>query len=256
MKAAAGFAAMGFFLLVVGACSKATLSPLPNTASKAVAPVPTAQPSPVLVYSQTRPMNQAKPVKVRSKALRVGRSGADTVFYGGVTVTQDSTTLTSLELLSRDQGRTALATGDVHLLDPVRRVGAQAQQVEYGNDLRQVSLRGDVHLRSIDPYGLGVTLTGDTATYEALSQAASVSGTVTIYRGGLTATAGSGEMLDGGAYVHLSGGVEADLGVNEARSREAELEAGGRSLILTGDVRARFIPSDVRKAAANPAGVQ
>jgi hypothetical protein len=92
--------------------------------------------------------------------------------------------------------------------------------------------------------------------YLALSEAASAVGGVTIYRGALTATAESGEMQGGGAYVHLSGGVKAKLGVNEARSHEAEMVSEGRNLTLKGAVRARFIPSDVRKAAADPAGVK
>jgi hypothetical protein len=50
--------------------------------------------------------------------------------------------------------------------------------------------------------------------------------------------------------------VEAALGPNKAHSREAELQAGGRSLTLRGAVRARFIPSDLRKAAAKPADVK
>jgi lipopolysaccharide transport protein LptA len=232
------------------------LSPRPAPEAVAVAPVPTAVPSPAPSYPQNKPVDQALPVKVRSRSLKVGQAGAVTVFYGGVTVTQDTTVLTARELRSHDQGHTALAVGDVRLLDPDRKVQAEAQEVEYGEALRQASLRGKVRLLSVDPYGVGVTLTGDTATYAALSEAATAQGGVTVYRGGLTATAGSAEMYGGGTYVHLSGGVEAKLGPNQARSREAELQAKGRSLTLKGAVRARFIPSDVRKAAADPAGVK
>ena len=243
--------------LTLGACAKPTLSPRAGGAeAPSVAAVPTLQPTPALLYPQAKPVDEALPVKVRSRSLKVGRSGAETVFYGGVTVTQDTTTLTAKELRSHDQGQSAVASGDVHLLDPERKVGARANEVEYGAALRQASLRGDVCLQSIDPYGVGVTLTGESATYLALSRSADVDGGVTIYRGGLTATAGSARLLDGGNFVQLSGGVKAKLGPNEARSQEAELMAEGRSLTLKGKVRARFIPSDVRKAAADPAGVR
>lgn len=243
-------------LLLSGACAKATLSPRATDALPPVAAVPTARPTPAPAYPQARPVDQARPVKVRSRSLKVGRGGSETVFYGGVTVTQDSTVLTARELRSSDQGRDAVASGNVRLLDPDRKIEAEAQQVEYGDALARASLRKDVVLRSIDPYGVSVTLTGQSATYWALSRAAGMEGGVTVYRGGLTATAGSGEMSDGGRQVHLSGTVHAVLGVNEASGDEAELEAEGRSMTLKGDVRARFIPSDVRKAAADPADVR
>lgn len=250
----AALALLGAVLLA--GCAKPTLSPRAAQGLAPVAAVPTMEPSPVPTYSQTRPLDEARPVKVRSRSLKVGQSGSETVFYGGVTVTQDTTVLTARELRSSDQGRSALATGDVHLLDPERRVEAEAQEVEYGDAMSRASLRKDVRLRSVDPYGVSVTLTGQSATYWALSRSASMDGGVTVYRGGLTATAGSGEMFDGGKQVHLSGSVHAVLGMNEARSQEADLEAAGGSLTLKGKVRARFIPSDVRKAAANPAGVR
>lgn len=243
-------------LFALGACAKATLSPRATDSLPPVAAVPAAQATPAPALPQTRPIDQARPVKVRSRSLKVGKSGAETVFYGGVTVTQDSTVLTARELRSSDQGRDAVATGDVRLLDPDRKIEAEAQEVEYGDAMARASLRKDVVLRSIDPYGVSVTLTGQSATYWALSRAASMEGGVTVYRGGLTATAGSGEMFDGGKQVHLSGTVHAVLGVNEANGQEADLESEGRSMTLKGDVRARFIPSDVRKAADNPADVR
>ena len=244
-------------LLALAACAKPALSPRPaGTVSPPVAAVPTLEPTPLPAYPQSRPIDQARPLKVRSRSLKVGKSGTETVFYGGVTVTQDSTLLTARELRSSDQGRNALASGDVHLLDPDRRIEAFAQEVEYGDALSQASLRRDVRLLSIDPYGVSVTLTGQSGTYWAVSRTADMQGGVTVYRGHLTATAGSGQLTDGGKQVHLSGSVHAVLGINEARSEEADLEAEGKSLTLKGKVRARFIPSDVRKAAAAPADVR
>lgn len=255
-RAWASLTALATGALLLSACAKAVLSPRATKEAPPVAAVPTLQPTAAPSYPQARPLDEARPVKVRSRSLKVGQAGAETVFYGGVTVTQDSTVLTARELRSRDQGRSALATGDVHLLDPERRVEALAQEVEYGDAMSQASLRKDVILRSIDPYGVSVTLTGQSATYWALSRSASLEGGVTVYRGALTATAGSGQLLEGGKHVHLSGSVHAVLGPNEARSEEADMEAEGRSLTLKGRVRARFIPSDVRKAAANPADVR
>ena len=243
-------------LSLLGACAKPVLSPRASAAAASIATVPTAQTTPTLHYPQTKPVDQSLPLRVRSRSLKVGQAGNETVFYGGVTVTHDTMVLTAKELRSHDQGKTALAVGNVILLDPDRKVQAQAQEVEYGDAMREAKLRGNVRLLSIDPYGLGVTLTGQSATYLALSESASAEGGVTIYRGTLTATAGSAEMLGGGAYVYLSNGVEAQLGPNQARSNEAEMVADGRSLTLKGAVRARFIPSDVRKAAANPADVK
>jgi lipopolysaccharide export system protein LptA len=241
--------------LVLGACAKPTLSPRPS-ASVAVASVPSPTPEPTPSYPQAKPLDQALPVKVRSKRLKVGQGGAETVFYGGVTVTQDSTVLTARELRSHDEGRNAVADGDVRLLDPLRKVEALADEADYGDALREATLRGKVRLMSVDPYGLGVTMTGQSASYLAVSRSASAQGGVTVYRGQLTATADSAEMADGGAFVHLSGSVLAIMGLNEACSQEADMEEADRSLTLRGSVRARFIPSDMRKAAADPAGVK
>jgi hypothetical protein len=139
-------------LLALAACAKPALSPRPLTgadAALAAEPLPSPTPTATPAYPQAKPLDQAKPVKVRSRSLKVGQAGASSVFYGGVTVTQDTTVLTARELRSRDQGRTALALGDVRLLDPERKVEALAQEVEYGDALRQASLRGHVRLLSV-----------------------------------------------------------------------------------------------------------
>ena len=238
---------------LLSACAKPVLSPRQTGGVPAVAAVPTPVPTPARAYPQSKPLDQGLPVKVRSRSLKVGQGGAETVFYGGVTVTQDSTVLTAKELRSHDQGQSAVATGNVHLMDPVRKVEAEAQQVEYGDALRQASLQGSVVMRSIDPYGMGVTLTGQSATYAALSQSAHMQGGVTVHRGTLTATADVVDMQNAGASVQLSGSVEALMGPDQARAQEADLEADGHTVTLKGAVRARFIPSDVRKAAADPA---
>jgi lipopolysaccharide export system protein LptA len=256
MEALKSGAWLVFLALGLGACAKPTLSPRPSGQAPVAAVVPVPTPRPTLVYAQAKPLDQALPVKVRSRHLKVGQAGAETVFYGGVTVTQDTTVLTARELHSHDQGQHAVAQGDVRLLDLQRKVEALADEAEYGGALRQATLRGDVHLLSVDPYGVGVTLTGATASYGALSRSASVQGGVSIYRGGLTATADSADMADDGAFVHLSGGVEAQLGADQATAQEADLGSADRSLTLRGSVRARFIPSDMRKAAADPADVR
>jgi lipopolysaccharide export system protein LptA len=240
----------------LGACAKPALSPRPSGLApvQAVQAVPTPRPTPG--YPQSKPVDEAQPLKVRSRRLKVGQAGAETVFYGGVTVTQDTTVLTARELRSHDQGRNAVASGDVRLLDPQRKVEALADEADYGDALRQATLHGKVRLLSVDPYGVGVTMTGASATYGALSRSASAQGGVTIYRGRLTATADSADMADGGAFVHLSGGVEAQMGPDQATAQEADLESEDRSMTLKGSVRARFIPSDMRKAAADPADVR
>jgi lipopolysaccharide export system protein LptA len=243
---------------LMAACAKPALSPRAQSVDAPLpalpAPTPTQTPAPQ--YPQARPIDEKLPVKIKSRSLKVAQGGAETVFYGGVTVTQDSTVLNASELKSRDQGASALAQGGVKLTDPVRKVQALADEVEYGDALRQATLRGNVRLLSVDPYGVSVTLTGQSATYLALSREAAAGGGVHIYRGSLTATADSALMLSGGATVRMKDGVDARLGPNRARADKADLEASDRSLHLQGHVRARFIPSEIRKAAAEPAGVR
>ena len=243
-----------FLALGLSACAARGLSPRTAADAPVVAAVPTMQPTaaPTPAFPQTRPLDESRPVKVKSRSLRYDQAKQETVFYGGVTVTQDSTTLTTRELRSGDQGQSAHADGGVRVVDSVRRFQAEAGSANYTDAMRQAELLGGVRLLSVDPYGVPVTVTGQSGHYEDLSRAASVKGGVRVERGALTATAGEAELERGGELLRLLQGVQVHLGANRGQSDRAAFDQATRDMIMEGDVRARFIPRDVRKAGEAP----
>jgi lipopolysaccharide export system protein LptA len=214
--------------------------------------VPTAQPTPTPPIAQTRPLDESRPVKVRSAHLRYDQRAQRTVFYGGVTVTHDSSTLLARELASSDQGASAEADGGVLLKDAQRQFTAEAGRVRYGNALQEGQLDGGVRLVTLDPHGASVTITGQEGGYLGLSRSAWAGGGVQVQRGGLTVSAQRAELEEDGAVVKLKDDVDVRLGANQALSEEAILRREGQSLELSGSVRARFTPRELRQAAEDP----
>ena len=209
-------------------------------------------PTPAPSFPQSKPVDESRPVKVKARSLRYDQAKQETVFYGGVTVTQDSTVLTARELRSSDQGQNAHAEGGVRVVDATRRFQAEAGSAVYGDAMRSAELSGGVRLLSVDPYGVPVTVTGQSGRYLDLSRSASVEGGVQVQRGALTATAGSAELERGGDLLRLLDKVLVRLGTNRGQADTAAFDQADRSMVMLGHVRARFIPRDVRKAGEAP----
>lgn len=249
-----GWAAVGLALLASACASpglQALAAPRP-AAAPASTPQPSRTPTPSPSFPQQRPMDQALPLKVRSKGLRYDHQSDESVFYGGVTVTQDSTTLQARELRSQNQGQSAVADGGVLMFDPVRRFRVHAGRASYAGALRSARLDGGLVLVSVDPYGQPITVTGRSGSFSGVSRWARVEGGVWVQRGALSATAGTAQVMDGGGRVRLDGGVRARLGTDQAKADRARLDQRDRSILLEGSVRAHIVPEDLRRAMAAP----
>lgn len=243
--------------LGLGACAQRALGGAAKAVEVRAAQAPTPQPSPVPTsLPQARPLDEARPLKVSSKRLRHDEKTKQTRFLGDVKVTQDSLTLTADELISDAATQGAVARGNVRLRDAVRKVDLSAGELRYANDLRQADLFGGTRLLTQDPYGVPVTITGQSGWYQALSQRARLEGGVQVWRGALSATAQSASMEGERRFILLEGGVAAALGLNQASSDSVRLGANGQSVEFMGEVRARFIPSQLRQAAQDPAGAR
>jgi lipopolysaccharide export system protein LptA len=244
---------LGLGLLLAG-CAARGLSPHPGPVKPAAKPTatPSPAPTPAQSFPQRRPVDESRPVQVRSRSLRYDQAAQESVFYGGVTVTQDSTQMLTRELRSETQGRSAHASGGVQMSDPVRRFRADSDSADYTDAMRYGRLDGGVRLVSVDPYGVPVTVTGRSGEYADLSRWAQVLGGVTVLRGSLSATAQSAVLEGGGTLVDLSGTVRAALGFDRCRSAMMRLDQATQELTLIGNARAHFVPRDLRQAMATP----
>lgn len=252
MEAALKAAAAVILAAALGACAARGLQPRAAGPGPRPRAVPTAQATPAPPIAQTRPLDESRPVKVRSAHLRYDQRSQRTVFYGGVTVTHDTSTLLARQLASGDQGASAEADGGVLLKDAQRQFTAEAGRVRYQNALQEGQLDGGVRLVTLDPHGAAVTITGQEGGYLGLSHSAWAGGGVQVRRGGLTVTAQRAEMEEDGAVIDLKDEVDVRLGANRALSDEATLRRDGQSLELSGSVRARFTPRELRQAADDP----
>lgn len=241
-------------LALAWGCAARGLHPLPVQQAALPAALPTPQPSatPAPQFPQSRPLDQKLPVKVRSARLRYDQSRKLTVFYGGVTVTHDTSTLLAQELRSSDQGANAEASGGVLVRDAQRQFTAEAGRLRYGNALQEGLLDDGVHMVTVGPYGRAVTITGQSGGYQGLSRSAWVDGKVWVHREGLSVSAQRAEVEDGGADLRLLRDVDVRLDGNHAQADGAELRREGQSLELSGSVRARFVPAELKQAAAQP----
>lgn len=243
-------------LLALASCAAPGLKPGKAPGFKGIAGVPALKPSPSPTpapqYPQERPLDQDRPVKVRSRTLRYDQSTQETVFYGGVTATQDTTVLKSKELRSQTDGQSARASGGVLVTDLARRLWVLSGEANYVGSLGEAWLSHGVRLVSVDPYGSPLTVTGRSGSYSDLSRSARVEGGVTVVRGPLRATASNATVSDGGVQLLLRQDVRAAMGINRLQADEAEFDEKSHSVNLSGDVRVRLIPNEVRAAAAEP----
>jgi len=252
--AAPPLALLAVLALAFAACAAPGLKPRKAAPSAPVAAVPGATPSPTPApaYPQARPVDQTLPVKIRSRSLRYDKQAQETVFYGGVTATQDTTTLNSRELRSQTRGQSARASGGVVVRDETRHFLALAGEADYADSMREAALHDGVRVVSVDPYGLPVTVTGREGRYNDLSRWAEVDGDVLVLRGRLHATAVSATVGDGGSSLLLRQEVRAGMDFNRMQAERALFDQKDHSMDLEGDVRVRLIPSEVRRAADAP----
>lgn len=239
-------------LLALGACTSPALRSRASKAAPKVAGLPAASPTPAPQYPQERPVDETLPVRIRSRSLRYDQLTQETVFYGGVTATQDSTVLNAQELRSQNQGQSAHASGGVLVRDEQRRFSVHSGQADYTDSMREATLSQGVHLVSVDPYGRPVTVTGRSGAYSDVRRWAKVDGGVTVLRGNLQATALGATLSEGGTQLLLEKDVRAAMGFNRLQSQRAVFDQDDHSVDLEGDVRVRLIPSEVRSAADAP----
>jgi len=215
-------------------------------------PAPTPTPTPVAVYPQTRPIDESLPVKIRSRTLRFDKVTQETVFYGGVTVTQDTTTMRSQELRSQNQGHSARASGNVDVDDENRHFRIRAGELDYADSMREATLADGVRLVTVDPYAHSVTVTGDSGACSGSRRWAQVAGRVDVVRGPLKARALTATVEEGGERLTLEKSVHTRLGFNRMQSDLAVFDQKEHSVELEGKVRMRMIPEELRLAAAQP----
>lgn len=254
LKTFAACAASAASLLGLAACVSPQLgrSPAPRAAAAVPVQAPSPTPAPELQYPQSRPMDEKKPVKLKSDRLRYDDKLKETEFIGHVVATQDSMTLHADRMRSATQGESASAKGHLLLEDPSRKVELSSEEGDYSGALSEANLRGGVVLHSVDPYGLPVTVTGQSGWYQSASRLARLTGDVTVERGRLTATA-ERAFVDGGAdLLELDGQVKAEMGPNRIEASRAVLDGKKKSVAFEGGVEASLIPAQVRDSSLHP----
>lgn len=227
-------------------------STAPVQAAAAPTPAPAATPQPTLAYPQALPMDESKPLTLRSDRLRYNDQAKETEFIGHVVARHDSTTLSAERLRTSTKGESAQVKGRVRLTDSSRKVELLAEEGDYSGALAEANLRGGVVLHSVDPYAVPVTVTGKTAWYHAASRLARMRGGVRVERGNLTATAARAELEGASDLLSLEEGVEAVMGSNRVRAGKVRMDGKTRSMSFEGQVEAVFRPKEVRDAASHP----
>ena len=205
-----------------------------------------------LSYPQRRPMDQGRPVKIKSDRMRYYDKSRETEFIGHVVASQDTAVLHADRMMSNDQGQSAWVSGHLQLQDFARKVELRADWGDYTASLSEANLCGGVVMHSVDPYAVPVTVTGETCWYQSVSRKARLEGGVTLWRGGLTATAQSAFMDDGGKRIELNGHVVAQLGVNRVEASTAVLDGSKKGVFFDGGVAALLIPSQIQDRASHP----
>jgi lipopolysaccharide export system protein LptA len=189
------------------------------------------------------------PVRITADHLRYEEAQSQTRFSGNVQVRQDTSTLYADELVTSNRKETGRARGNVMLVDEKRKIRASAGQVDYANKLNEAEHRDGVRVFSVDPYGISVTVTAASGHLWPAAGKASLAGGVQAYRRDASATARAAEVDQDAGLLILKEGVSVHLGENQFRSNKAVFKQQGDSLALEGDVRARFVPSQLEDAA-------
>lgn len=218
-----------------------------NAEAAALKASPTATPE--ADYPQAKPLDEDKPVVIKSKHLRYNNRRQETVFTGNVTVKQGSTLLRADELTARAKGEKAWAKGHVEVEDPARKVHLKSEQAEYGNQLRYAKLTDQVRLNSVDPYGHCVTATADEAVYFTDEKRAVLTGDVRVFREDITATAREVAWDGEDGRLRLSRGARMKKGVNRFKADSIEFRNKENTINMQGQVQAVFIPEEIESAS-------
>jgi lipopolysaccharide transport protein LptA len=203
-------------------------------------------------YPQARPIDEKRPVRIKSDRLRYNDRAKETEFIGNVVASQDTATLYADRMRSSTQGESASAKGSLRLLDTGRKIEILAEEGDYSGALSEANLRGGVTLHSVDPYAVPVTVTGQTGWYHSLSRKARLGGGVKVERGTLTATAKSADVDGEQELIELLGEVRAMMGANRIEADRAELDGKRRSVVFEGGVQAWLLPAEIRQRASQP----
>ncbi len=230
--------------LLAGCVAKSLAPDRGPLAWKRARPTPSATPTPRPSYPQARPVEPDQPVVIHAQRLRYNARLKETFFSGGVRARQGSTTLDCDELAARQKGEQARAEGHVVVRDPERKVVMHAMRADYTNRLRDATLRGDVSLLTVDPYGLPVTVTSQEAEYWADQRRAWLGGGVRVFRQGVSATAGSADFVQDKGLT-LEQGAVVRMGANLFSADSIQMDSASRRVRLRGGVKATFIPEQV-----------
>jgi lipopolysaccharide export system protein LptA len=207
---------------------------------------------PLGAMPQQRPLDEKKPVKISSKRLRYHERMRETEFIGDVVAVHDTTTFMSDRLFSSAEGESATAQGHLHLSDPLRKVEIWAEEGSYAQSMEEASLNGNVILRSVDPYAVAVTISGQSGWYQRLSRRARVTGGVEVFRGHLTASAQTASLEGGKNEITLEGRVLAHMLSSTVKAERAVIDGMEKSARFEGGVEANMIPAQLRASAAHP----
>jgi lipopolysaccharide transport protein LptA len=219
-----------------------------NAAGREAGMRPTPTATPQALYPQAKPLEEDKPVVIKSRHLRYNNKKQETVFTGAVTVRQGSTLLRTDQLTARAKGEKAQALGHVEVEDPSRKVRLTSEAAEYGNQLRYAKLTDKVKLNSMDPYGHSVTATGDEAMYFTDERRALLTGDVRVFREDITATAREVAYDGEAGRLKLSKGARVKKGTNRFKADSIEMRNKENTIHMQGKVQAVFIPEEVEAA--------
>ena len=245
---------VALLVLLVTACAQKKLSAPSSSKQDEVqtAIVARATPTPVYEFPQTRPLDEAKPVRISSDSLEYLDKGQETRFKGHVKVRQDGATLYADRLVAKNEGETAEASGNILLVDETRKVRMKAQSLRYANQLSVADMDGGIEIVSVDPYGRPLTVTGKSGTVWLTDGRALVRGGVDLQRGAITASAKTARVDREAGLLVMDETVKLNYGKNRFRAGRATMHEQGGKLVLEDNVRAIFIPAEIEEAAENP----
>lgn len=255
-KSSVSYAAAFLSLGLLWGCISPRLGKSPASAKSThagtvLSPSPTATPV-AMVYPQTRPVDEKRPVKITSDHLHYNDKLKESEFIGHVVATQDTETMLADRMRTSDQGESAWASGHLRIFDFDRKLELLSDEGDYSGALSEANLRGGVILHSVDPYAVSVTVTGQTGWFQSVSRLAHLKGGVHVQRGHLSATAETADMDGALDRLDLLGNVKANFGINRVQADHAILDGFKKSILFEGDVDASLIPAQVRESASHP----
>ncbi|MBN1594815.1 LPS export ABC transporter periplasmic protein LptC [candidate division FCPU426 bacterium] len=197
------------------------------------------------------PPRKDQPMHITSDRMAYQEQGKVTVFTGRVKVNQEQSWLFTPYLQLRSEAGTAYARQGVYLVDYARSVSATAQQLDYKDDLTNVTMRQDVHINTLDDQGQVLRIRSDQLDWNNRAEIAVATGGVVVHYQDTTATA---EML---TYHHRDRVLELSPGEqkgkvlpvvqqrhNQITGDLITLYVKDKTYEVTGSARAVILPQD------------